>query len=228
MRNSNAKFGIWLVSLKPVRWFMGLYAKFLSPFKGWWPELAEPYSAQSTNGTAIRFELRAGDKPRLAIGHRAELARIHEPDPASRWVRHSFSFMVPNNQRPEPDEKVIFAQWHAMANFGDPGGRSPPLSLRYRKGVIYVRSTVGPVEWPYAQPVTRGEWHDIALDVVWRGDHQGKYEFYLDGLKRLDYAGPTNYTGDTLAPFFKMGLYRPEHVQETQVIYIADYRRWLL
>jgi hypothetical protein len=56
-------------------------------------------------------------------------------------------------------------------------------------------------------PVTYDKWMDITLHIVFSGSGKGKLQVWINGKQLLDYSGYVGFSGDTNAPFLKIGDY---------------------
>ena len=84
--------------------------------------------------------------------------------------------------------------------------------------------------------LTLGEWHDFEVNIVWSANEQnGKMLLYVDGVRLIEYRGPTMpqevYDAGE-GPQVKFGIYRShlsrwseDRPHPTHVLYFDEYRR---
>jgi Polysaccharide lyase len=175
-------------------------------------------------GYAARFEVRAGDTPTSTTGTRAELIAEHDDGrkPTAgehRWYRWSTLFA---SRYPLVDRWQTFVQWK------NDGPGSPPLAMTVQGGEI--RLSGGEqngfhIFW--RGPIQRGRWHDFVAHVLWSADpERGLVELWHNGRRAVP---PTHVatmyrtpTGDPIANYLKIGLYRHPAIKRPQVLYHDD------
>jgi hypothetical protein len=181
--------------------------------------------APNARGTAIRFELRAGDcatvRDCLTGRERAEVSEDWRA-PLGSDVRYVFKLFMPEDY-PEASPKQILGQWHA--------GGHPVLSNRYEQGRFWFDLMTEPGVTTRRFPLrrfTKGRWHWFTYEVRWTHAAYGWLRVWYDRELVVDYRGPTLIEGATTGPLFKFGLYRSdagmvEGPSPTQVVYFDEY-----
>ncbi|MEM9537438.1 MAG: DUF4347 domain-containing protein [Cyanobacteria bacterium P01_E01_bin.45] len=200
-------------------------------------------SNPSGSGKVLRFDLRKGD-PLVSNSSRAEvIPKIDETTPKfGQNYTYSLRTYIPNDWQSDSSMEII-TQWHAKpdTHLGETW-RNPPAALRIQGNSFNLKQA-----WD-ADAVTntkdktshgsrttnlgslnRGEWTDWSFEIKWSYKSDGIFRVYKDGELVFDKKGPNTFN-DKLAPFSKMGIYkpdwkaRPEKSSTTRrVLYIDDF-----
>jgi hypothetical protein len=161
---------------------------------------------------ALRVEVRQGDDPIGASGHRAELVHVDGAPDGSERV-YAWSTLFPSTF-PRARTWQLFAQWHHTGLTG-----SPPVELFAYGDELRLRvgGERGRVLW--RGPMRPGTWHDFALRVRWSADPgEGFVELFHGGERVLPLTRvATRYPGQ--GTYLKLGLYRDARVEETGVVF---------
>lgn len=168
---------------------------------------------------AERFELRAGDCPKVTGDCRADRERIErsEQTPASKvgseyW--YHFSVFVPQDWPKTGPVNTKLGQFHQKGE-----GKPPVLfqlddnayrfelsnpSLKQTDPMNPVRSLSNITLKPASQ--MRGVWTDILVHARWSRKRDGFIKVWVDGRQKVDLSGP-NVDRDQPV-YFKYGIYR--------------------
>lgn len=159
---------------------------------------------------ALRTEVRVGDDPIRASGHRNEL--VYSADnPVNQTRVYSWSTLWPSAYV-SPDTWQLFTQFHHTGLNG-----SPPVEMYTRGEEIQLRvgGSNGRIVW--RGPLLRGRWQDFVLHIHWSAN-EGWVELYRNGERVLGRtSGQTAYPGQGI--YLKQGLYRSTTVRHTQVLF---------
>lgn len=222
--------------------------------RGWWFETIDldardyAYDVVTDNTrkgeTALRFELRDGDcytaYPENPSSGWDDCTRDRErSEIRERWnpildksVWYAFSIFIPEDYEPMYPKQIFF-QWH--------GGPAPTIyyHLNENKFHVDILAEVGQTTTQYTfgdDILTLGEWHDFEVNIVWSANEQnGKMLLYVDGVRLIEYRGPTMpqevYDAGE-GPQVKFGIYRShlsrwteDRPHPTHVLYFDEYRR---
>ena len=170
--------------------------------------------------------------------HRSEITTQHvEP---SGEFKYGWSIYIPKDF----DYKAWFSivtQWHSYGTgkkYAPDGG--PPTSITITKDgkwsmkIQYqdkdtdkcakTNFIFGNVE------EDMGKWTDFTMEVNWQSPQSGGgyLHLYKNGVKVVDYTGPTWFDGKTSGPYFKTGIYRGsvdwKGEEEKSILYFDDMR----
>jgi hypothetical protein len=114
----------------------------------------------------------------------------------------------------------IVSQWHTWGSGKDyPPDGGPPTSISISKNTwnIKIQHQDG-TEFKTAKQYIpfgsidgdKGKWTDFYMEVNWQSPKTGGGYLHLwkNGVKVVDYNGPTWFDDKTKGPFFKMGIYK--------------------
>lgn len=150
---------------------------------------------------------------------RSEIAFNAVPMNSEYW--YGFSIFIPKNWQFD-DQGNILAQWHARMNVdreqGDGTGQ-PPVALSVQGKSWAVRlhyNTSGPSFSGVGKGnqqfdggvIDTAKWTDFVVHVKWAYTIDGFLQVWKNGVKIVDYNGPTSYV-NKVAPYFKIGIYHP-------------------
>jgi hypothetical protein len=187
----------------------------------------KPWSFDSTDDDVVRFELRQGDQfsdnawTDPAGVERAEIGdstRI----PISETIHIEYKFMI----EPGPTNT---AQWLIMGQLHGGTGKSPPFEIalhgddRMVINANYGPNTAGTVfqtVYKDSQPLVRGHWYTMEVDVKFDADGGGHLDVWRDGVQIVDYDGKIGY-GDQTTAYWREGIYR-KSAPETIAINYKD------
>lgn len=168
---------------------------------------------------ALRAEVRNGDNPIGASGHRNELVLMtNETEGDERY--YSWSTLWPEDYPFYPTWQ-LFTQWHHSGPSGAPpvrfvlGCSAADCGQPMPDTMFFIVSGQG----IWTEKVVPGKWHDFVLHVKWSSNPQtGFVELWYDGnLVVPKQSVATLFPGQT--NYLKQGLYRDAATQPTQVVY---------
>ncbi|MGK7912589.1 MAG: heparin lyase I family protein, partial [Synechococcus sp.] len=193
------------------------------------------------SGKAVRFELRRTD-PLSQNKHRAEVIPSVERAKFGQDYTYSFRMYFPNDWKADSSFEVV-AQWHGTPdrNLGEPY-RNPPASLRVSGNSFNLkqawdadRVTNTKDKSSHGSRTTnlgalkKGEWIDWKFEIKWSYKADGVFRVYRDGKLVFNKTGPNTFN-DNLAPYPKIGIYKPDWTARPQksstsrrVYYADDY-----
>jgi len=171
------------------------------------------YDEQRQSNVA-RFNWKPGD--RANNGYRAELSDATFP-PSNTNIYYTYGLFVPEDFTIKPDGFVVITQWHTPGS-----GQKPPLALRLRPcgrldvtlnhkdtGADFSATGSGQIIFARINDFQKGIWNDFEYLIRWAGDDSGAIQMRINGRTIADYSGPSNYTDQTTAPYFKYVIYPP-------------------
>jgi len=147
---------------------------------------------------SLRLEVRKTD-PIVASSIRSEITMINDYDQGERW--YGFSVYL-ENWVDDPAGEHIF-QWHPESSTG-----SAVLSLFTNEGMFtLVHQNGGSTSSqqfarPVLGPLIRDQWVDFVLHVKWAADDSGVIEIWVNGVKKYNYRGQTDWGGQ----YIKLGI----------------------
>jgi hypothetical protein len=147
-----------------------------------------------------RFELRSEDRETNG-GTRAELS-FPPITSLNRW--YSYALYAPSAQYKYDDDDEVLSQWHQG------GGETPALCLRVRADRLYIR-ILG--TWVDLGVFEKDKWQAYVMHVKHSSGSDGLIEFWRNGVKILNRAGPNMYSlsdDDFHYPYLKMGIYKSD------------------
>ncbi len=168
---------------------------------------------------ALRAEVRNGDNPIGASGHRNELVLMtNETEGDERY--YSWSTLWPEDYPFYPTWQIP-TQWHHSGSSGAPpvrfvlGCSAADCGQPMPDTMFFIVSGKG----IWTEKITLGKWHDFILHVKWSSNPQiGFVELWFDGdLVVPKQPVATLFPGQT--NYLKQGLYRDAATQPTQVVY---------
>lgn len=111
-------------------------------------------------------------------------------------------------------------QWHPAEGSG-----SANLGIYTEKGTFHVRLNAdGDLTAETLKDglkITPNKWYDFVWHVKWSAT-SGRIELWIDGVKYVDYSGPTLTKGGT--PYFKLGINRWNISGVTRILYYDNLR----
>ena len=117
--------------------------------------------------------------------------------------------------------------WYIVQQFHQHGLGSPPLFQRYAGGkwsIHCLKNICGGNGRLWEGSVPRDQWQDFIYQIRWSPKNDGLIRVWRNGNLIVDYKGPTAYDHKN-APYFKFGIYRGGIDQETQIMWLDEYRR---
>lgn len=177
---------------------------------------------------ARRYEVRGGDQWSLDSATGAERSESYDPYKmeVGRTYQIAFKMMI------EPGE-TNSASWLLITqatSVSDPGEalHSPPLALelagdRFR---VVTRDSSAALSTPAdiryvrqfdeTQPMARGRWYDIKVQVVFGPFGNGLLKVWRDDVLLVDFNGALGFN-DNVGPYLKQGVYRSPTAQTIAV-----------
>jgi len=150
--------------------------------------------------------------------HRTEVTSYRSP--AYGEAKYGWSIYVPKDFDAESWFSIV-TQWHTWGSgknytIQPPG---PPSCLTITKGdwqfkLLYQDGDTDKATQKYFPlgPVDpdRGKWTDFTMEVNWQSPQSGGgyLRLYKNGVKVIDYQGPTWFAEKTDGPYWKMGIYK--------------------
>ncbi|MEM9536815.1 MAG: DUF4347 domain-containing protein [Cyanobacteria bacterium P01_E01_bin.45] len=198
-------------------------------------------SNPSGSGKVLRFDLRKGD-PLVSNSSRAEvLPKISDTTPKfGQNYTYSLRTYIPNDWKADGSLEII-TQWHAKpdSHLGETW-RNPPAALRIQgdsfnlkqawdSKAVTKKNTNHGSRTTNLGSLNRGKWTDWSFEIKWSYKSDGIFRVYKDGKLVFNKTGP-NAFNDKLAPFSKLGIYKPDWKARPQnssttrrVLYIDDF-----
>jgi hypothetical protein len=171
--------------------------------------------------TAVRIEVRRGDRWRGSPGNRAELVKwTGEREGDEGWYQWSTMF-APDFPH-ESTQWQIWTQWHT-----EKAGTQPMLKFWASDDTIGMSTTgATPNGRPtttidhWTAPIDRGRWHTIRLHVRWSTTLQnGFVELWHDGVRVVAPSPAATLVPGGSPNYLKQGLYRSGSISPTAVLY---------
>lgn len=170
--------------------------------------------------------------------HRSEITTRHvEP---SGEFKYGWSIYIPKDFDATSWFSIV-TQWHTYGtgkNYKPDGG--PPTSISIGKGGKWSlkiqfqdkdTDNCAHVYLPFGSiDDDRGKWTDFTMEANWQSPQTGGgyLRLYKNGVKVVDYNGPTWFDGKTSGPYFKAGIYRGsvdwKGEESKSIIYLDDMR----
>jgi hypothetical protein len=168
-------------------------------------------------------------------GIRAEIS-VGYPFQQGETVRYSWRFMLPKDFVSDAPKNRwwIIGQWHDQPDRarGETWDRfpskSPPvlLALGELDGKLGIGITYGPDHSQQHGPVfiEPGKWHEIAVEIHWSRNDEGKATVFLDDMTRpvATCSGPNLH--NDFQHYLKIGMYRHPDIATDNWIYLDDLR----
>lgn len=186
---------------------------------------------QKDGNYIMRVNLSSNDSF-TAGGSRSELSHyaINTTQQTEYW--YGFSLYIPLDWQNETKQVWnIFAQWHAQPERGELS-TSPPLALELDNNTlrIYSRNTSVFNITNTSQITTttyvlsnllKGQWDNYVFNVKWSSGSDGFLNVWRNNVLVLNKTGPNTYN-DTVAPYWKLGIYRDNTSVSPRVVYFDN------
>lgn len=190
--------------------------------------------AIAANGDELRFEVRPGDFWR-GDGSAKERSELYYPQKFT--LRQSFDLTYSLMIEPGPPNTASWLTLTQLMSTFDPlePGHSPPFALELRGERMRVVSRdsaarmSSPANTNYrfhyqdAQPLSRGRWYAMRIQVRFDPGQGGLLKLWRDGRQLVDYRGPIGFE-DLVGPYLKLGVYRDTGPRERFVVRFRDVR----
>lgn len=202
-----------------------------TPFGGWGLETCTS-TALTVVPEGLRVLLNINDKQacinKKISSIRAEIKLATEATAnVERWVGESFLF--PLGYKADPKCPEILLQWHHNSGQG-----SPPLAIWSLGDALWVNRRNNVTDDDVLVklcPITPGQRMDLVGHIKFSGTANGLTQFWVNGVKLYDQAGPNNYADATVGKtYLKTGIYKwgwvngyPSTVAE-RMFYISNFR----
>jgi hypothetical protein len=186
---------------------------------------SQSWSLTEADTHTLRFEMRAGDIWPDQGSARSEIYGQMIPDGTA--INLSYSMMIePGTLYPASTSWAVFGQFHGnydawepspawptvsiqlVGNAGLSGGEHMAVALNYaQQGVNASPVSVGPngYAWVDPNPIQRGRYYAIHMNVKFDINGNGYVQLYRDGVLLVNYQGPLGYGNGN---YWKMGIYR--------------------
>jgi hypothetical protein len=185
------------------------------------------WSFDSADNNTLRFELRKGDQfsdnswtdsPGVERTEIGDSTRI----PISNNIHLEYKFMI----EPGPTNT---AQWLVMGQLHAGNGASPPFEVSlWGNDKMMVNANYGAnaantiyrTLYQDSQPLVRGHWYNMVVDVKFDNSGGGHLDVWRDGVQIVNYDGEVGY-GDQSTAYWREGIYR-KSAPETIAINYKD------
>jgi hypothetical protein len=188
-------------------------------------------------GTALRLHTEPGDDNVAGSGtnERDDLTlSVPETDGyqgREQWWAHSILF--PSDFASPPAGFGVVADFHnaspgggqagGQANFHVDSSRWDGETLHFRGyGGVLASSSDTPGEYQVTLgPIVKNLWYDFVYHVKWSSGSDGFFQAWVNGVKKLDYSGPTLYrwNGVDQEVYLKLANYHTAFGQPSSVIH---------
>ena len=163
--------------------------------------------ATNLSADVFRFEVRGGDEwaDDRESGENKERSELDGY--ATRWgdktpVWGAYSFFV------EPGS-AYHSDWTAIGQMH--GSKVRPFHIHFTNDVLTIYSeqpgsSGAAISARYSGKIGRNAWHNVVFHLVQNASNAGRFEFWLDGKKIVDFTGSIGAEGNQA--YWKFGIYR--------------------
>lgn len=171
------------------------------------------------NGDIRRYELRDGDRVASEAGSSVERAESYDSNylDVGKTYQVAFSMMIEPGQT-NAASWLILSQFTSMLDPGE-AAHSPPFAIELMGDRLRIvtrdssaaLSTAADTQYRRqyddSQPLKRGQWYDIRVQIVFGPSGNGQLKVWRDDVLLTDYTGSLGFN-DIKGPYFKQGVYR--------------------